>query len=223
MVDYVPFYTLNYKNYLKILTRFWSIGEKRCNVSFVNCFNCSVLIVSITILQTKIIECNISVMTLNLYKPPNISWLTSLPRGFYPLILVHFLVENHSDIWFFFPYLGKISWCSTFKIPCILDSINFTGHCSNFKLPCILDSINFTGHCFDRFSLFRRVTPVLLSEVTQQSRYNCLTTCYCLPKGDIAKQPMKKGSFVPKNVPGVGWGGVGGSWRGGVGWVVCVM
>ena len=33
----------------------------------------------------------------------------------------------------------------------------------------------------------------------------------CLPKGDIVKQPMKKGSFVPKNVPGVheGWGGVG--------------
>ena len=30
-------------------------------------------------------------------------------------------------------------------------------------------------------------------------------------KGDIVKQPMKKGSFVPKNVPGVGWGGVGGS------------
>ena len=33
------------------------------------------------------------------------------------------------------------------------------------------------------------------------------------------KQPMKKGSFVPKNVPGVGWGGVGGSWWGGVGHV----
>ena len=45
------------------------------------------------------------------------------------------------------------------------------------------------------------------------------------------KQPMKKGSFVPKNVPGVRWGGVGGSCRvggggggvghvgwGGVGW-----
>ena len=33
------------------------------------------------------------------------------------------------------------------------------------------------------------------------------------------KQPMKKGSFVPKNVPG--WGGVGwgGSCRGGVGHV----
>ena len=49
---------------------------------------------------------------------------------------------------------------------------------------------------------------------------------YCLPKGDIVKQPMKKGSFVPKNVPGVGWGGwvghegVGGSWMGGVGWVM---
>ena len=35
-------------------------------------------------------------------------------------------------------------------------------------------------------------------------------------EGDIVKQPMKKGSFVPKNVPGVGWGGVG--W-GRVGWV----
>ena len=31
------------------------------------------------------------------------------------------------------------------------------------------------------------------------------------------KQPMKKGSFVPKNVPGVGWGG---SCRGGMGWVI---
>ena len=40
-------------------------------------------------------------------------------------------------------------------------------------------------------------------------------------KGDIVKQPMKKGSFVPKNVPGVGYGGVG--WGmvgcGVVGWV----
>ena len=43
-------------------------------------------------------------------------------------------------------------------------------------------------------------------------------------EGDIVKQPMKKGSFVPKNVPGVGWGGVGGwvmkGWGGGVGWVM---
>ena len=31
------------------------------------------------------------------------------------------------------------------------------------------------------------------------------------------KQPMKKGSFVSKNVPGVGWGGVG---HAGVGWVM---
>ena len=33
------------------------------------------------------------------------------------------------------------------------------------------------------------------------------------------KHPMKKGSFVPKNVPGVGWGrvGWGGSCRDGVG------
>ena len=39
-------------------------------------------------------------------------------------------------------------------------------------------------------------------------------------EGDIVKQPMKKGSFVPKNVPGVGWGGScrGGSCRGG--WVI---
>ena len=41
------------------------------------------------------------------------------------------------------------------------------------------------------------------------------------------KQPMKKGSFVPKNVPGVGWGGVGWVMKGwggvchvGVGWGV---
>ena len=67
-------------------------------------------------------------------------------------------------------------------------------------------------------------------------------------EGDIVKQPMKKGSFVPKNVPRVGWGGVchvgvgwggvghargwgvscrvgwGGGWgvscRGGMGWVM---
>ena len=51
-------------------------------------------------------------------------------------------------------------------------------------------------------------------------------------EGDIVKQPMKKGSFVPKNVPGVGvgwgwggwfmkgWGGVGHEGVGvGWGWV----
>ena len=32
------------------------------------------------------------------------------------------------------------------------------------------------------------------------------------------KQPMKKDSFVPKNVPGVGWGGVGWVGHVGVGW-----
>ena len=32
------------------------------------------------------------------------------------------------------------------------------------------------------------------------------------------KQPMKKGSFVPKNVPGVGWGGVGWVGHERVGW-----
>ena len=36
------------------------------------------------------------------------------------------------------------------------------------------------------------------------------------------KQPMKKGSFVPKNVPGVGWGGVGCVMEG-WGGVGCVM
>ena len=52
---------------------------------------------------------------------------------------------------------------------------------------------------------------------------------FVYPKGDIVKQPMKKGSFVPKNVPGVGWGmvGWGGPCRGGVGvgfgGVGCVM
>ena len=31
------------------------------------------------------------------------------------------------------------------------------------------------------------------------------------------KQPMKKGSFVPRNISGVGWSGVGNV---GVGWVM---
>ena len=34
-------------------------------------------------------------------------------------------------------------------------------------------------------------------------------------KGDIVKDPMKSIPFLPKIVPGVGWGRVG---RGGVGW-----
>ena len=37
------------------------------------------------------------------------------------------------------------------------------------------------------------------------------------------KQPMKKGSFVPKNVPGVGWVGHEGVGWGGVGWGGWVM
>ena len=51
-----------------------------------------------------------------------------------------------------------------------------------------------------------------------------LTFSLSTEKGDIVKQPMKKDSFVPKNVPGVGWGGVGvdhvGVGWGGVGWVM---
>ena len=46
-------------------------------------------------------------------------------------------------------------------------------------------------------------------------------------KGDIVKQPMKSRDVLPKNVPGVGWGGScrggvwwGGSCRGVVGWVI---
>ena len=49
-------------------------------------------------------------------------------------------------------------------------------------------------------------------------------------KGDIVKQPMKSRDVLPKNIPGVGWGGWvmwGGSCRGGggvchagVGWVM---
>ena len=42
-------------------------------------------------------------------------------------------------------------------------------------------------------------------------------------KGDIVKDPMKSIPFVPKTIPGVGWGGscrggvgYGGSYRGGV-------
>ena len=54
----------------------------------------------------------------------------------------------------------------------------------------------------------------------------CLAVLVCslfvYRKGDIVKQPMKSRDVLPKNVPGVGWGGscrdrVG--W-GGVGWVM---
>ena len=42
-------------------------------------------------------------------------------------------------------------------------------------------------------------------------------------KGDIVTEPMNSRDVLPKNVPGVGWGGVGGvGWWvmvGGVGWV----
>ena len=36
-------------------------------------------------------------------------------------------------------------------------------------------------------------------------------------KGDIVMEPMNSRDVLPKNVPGVGWGG---SCRGGVGWVM---
>ena len=40
---------------------------------------------------------------------------------------------------------------------------------------------------------------------------------YCLIKRDIAKDPMKSISFVPKTITAVGWGRMGGSCRGGEG------
>ena len=52
------------------------------------------------------------------------------------------------------------------------------------------------------------------------SPYNFSATIVSLivyQKGDIVKDPMKSIPFLPKIVPGVGWGGVG--W-GRVGWVM---
>ena len=50
----------------------------------------------------------------------------------------------------------------------------------------------------------------------------CTIILIVYQKGDIVKDPMKSISFVPKIVPGVGWGGVG--WGGvghvEVGWVM---
>ena len=51
----------------------------------------------------------------------------------------------------------------------------------------------------------------LLPQFVPTKMKNKLPTLIVYREGDIVKQPMKKGSFVPKNVPGVGWGGVGGS------------
>ena len=54
----------------------------------------------------------------------------------------------------------------------------------------------------------------------QNQMYFVLRFFIVYQKGDIEKQSMKKGSFVPKNVPGVGW-----VCHAGVGWggVGCVM
>ena len=55
--------------------------------------------------------------------------------------------------------------------------------------------------------------PAIEPNVGYRSRYYRLIYSLNQPiiivyqKGDIVKQPLKKGSFVPKNVPGVGWGG----------------
>ena len=42
---------------------------------------------------------------------------------------------------------------------------------------------------------------------SQQCSQHCLFIVY--QKGDIVKDPMKSIPFLPKIVPGVGWGGVG--------------
>ena len=64
------------------------------------------------------------------------------------------------------------------------------------------------------FTLYDRLTfspemAVDLEETKTQRGKIFLSFFIIYQKGDIVKQPMKKGSFVPKNVPGVGWGGVG--------------
>ena len=74
-----------------------------------------------------------------------------------------------------------------------------------------------------RILLRRLLLKFMFYKKTQ--KYQIIFKFIVYRKGDIVKQPMKKGSFVPKNVPGVGWGGVGGSCRGGtghagVGWVM---
>ena len=67
---------------------------------------------------------------------------------------------------------------------------------------------------------------IVFLEVLQQGSASA-AAIFVYQKGDIVKQLMKKDSFVPKNVPGVGWCGVGHVWVGwdgvghvGVGWVI---
>ena len=59
-----------------------------------------------------------------------------------------------------------------------------------------------------------------LCQITLKMFGHLCKTVIVYREGDIVKQPMKKGSFVPKNVPGVGWGGVGWVGHEGVGWVM---
>ena len=58
-----------------------------------------------------------------------------------------------------------------------------------------------------------RMVAIFVSSLFLEHYEVCLClkfpTLYCLPRGRHSEAAHEKGSFVPKNVPGVGWGGVG--------------
>ena len=64
--------------------------------------------------------------------------------------------------------------------------------------------------------MFKYKKPIYSPCQIRQTDLVPIDTVIVYREGDIVKQPKKKGSFVPKNVPGVRWSG---SCRGGVGHV----
>ena len=77
---------------------------------------------------------------------------------------------------------------------------------------------------FLAYSFFRRrkyeQCVNLCTQLLEKNPYDQVLNIYfCLPKGDIVKDPMKSRDVIPKNIPGVEWvmQGWGGSCRGGQG------
>ena len=109
---------------------------------------------------------------------------------------------------------------SNHKICCWLKFLS-TKKLFHQKTGSWLQSCKMTGHggaYFDYNNVCAYTRRWILSSLYHDSTE--LLVVY--QKGDIVKDPMKSIPFLPKIVPGVGWGGVGHARVGwsGVGWVM---
>ena len=91
----------------------------------------------------------------------------------------------------------KIAWIMQFSMgTTAIESLNAA---TNIFIGMVSSPLIFWFY----FSKFK------MDEIVQIGKVSCDRQFIVYQKGDIVKQPMKKGSFVPKNVRGVGWGGIG--------------